>query len=70
MAKKQSKKDDEASGRTTLRLPPPLDAEAAKVVARTGVSLSDLLRQGMVRLVLELRDTGGIRLLTLPPADT
>jgi hypothetical protein len=52
--------------RTTLNLPPELGTEVSALAAETGVSLNDLCRQGLVRMILEKRDTGSVRLLPLP----
>ena len=60
----KSKKDE--ANRTTVTLPADLNAEATKLVSETGVSLSDLCRQGLVRMILERRETGNVRLLPLP----
>jgi len=62
--KKETK--EASANRTTVTLPPELNDEAAKLCGETGVSLSDLCRQGIVRVLLERRETGGVRLLTLP----
>jgi hypothetical protein len=52
--------------RITITLPPELDGEATECCDRTGVSLSDLARQGLVRVLLELRQTGSVKLMQLP----
>jgi hypothetical protein len=52
--------------RTTVSLPAALNKEAETLVAETGISISDLLRQGMIRLLLERREIGAVRLLQLP----
>lgn len=54
--------------RTTVTLPPELTSEAEVLVGETGISISDLLRQGMIRLLLERRENGSVRLLQLPRA--
>lgn len=61
-------KPSKEPNRTTVSLPPELNREASRLVTQTGISLSDLLRQGMIRLLLESRETGSIRLLQLPRA--
>lgn len=61
-------KPSKEPSRTTVSLPPELNHEASQLVDQTGISLSDLLRQGMIRLLLESRETGSIRLLQLPKA--
>jgi metal-responsive CopG/Arc/MetJ family transcriptional regulator len=53
------------SNRITVTLPPELSSEANAVSTETGVSLSDLLRQGMIRLLLERRETGSVKLMQL-----
>lgn len=63
---KPSKKEEPS--RTTVTLPPELNTEATALVSETGISLSDLLRQGMIRLLLEKRESGSVRLLQLPRA--
>jgi hypothetical protein len=60
----KTKRDE--TNRTTVTLPADLNEEAAKLVSETGVSLSDLCRQGLVRMILERRETGNVRLLPLP----
>jgi hypothetical protein len=52
--------------RITVTLPPELNEGGLNLSNETGVSLSDLLRQGMVRLLLERRETGGVKLMQLP----
>lgn len=56
----------EPAARTTVSLAPELNRELNAVVTETGVSASDLFRQGVIRLLLERRETGHIRLLQLP----
>lgn len=53
--------------RYTVSLPEPLEAEVAEFSERTGISVSDLLRQGMVRVVKEKRATGKVEILALEP---
>lgn len=55
--------------RATVTLPPEINDEATDLIQQTGVSISDLCRQGMIRILLERRETGSIRLLQLPPRD-
>jgi hypothetical protein len=55
--------------RITVTLPPELNEGGITLSNETGVSLSDLLRQGMVRLLLERRETGGVKLMQLPRPD-
>lgn len=52
--------------RITITLPDELGDEANEASARTGVSQSDLCRQGIVRILLELRQTGSVTLMQLP----
>ncbi|HRJ10662.1 MAG TPA: ribbon-helix-helix domain-containing protein [Prosthecobacter sp.] len=54
--------------RITVTLPPELDEAASKVSLETGVSISDLMRQGMIRIITERLNTGNVTLLQLPPA--
>lgn len=54
--------------RITVSLPPELGSEANACSDLTGVSLSDLARQGLIRILLELRETGSVTLMQLPPA--
>lgn len=54
------------ANRITVTLPPDLSGEANEVSAETGVSLSDLLRQGMIRILLERRLNGSVQLMQLP----
>lgn len=54
------------ANRTTVTLPDPLQEEVDHIAAETGVSISDLFRQGMIRVAKEMRETGGLRLLKLP----
>lgn len=54
--------------RTTITLPPELNEEALRVCEQTGVSLSDVCRQGIVRILLEMRETGTVKLMQLPRA--
>lgn len=56
----------EAANRITVTLPPELNGEANEVSSETGVSLSDLLRQGMIRILLERRAHGSVKLMQLP----
>lgn len=56
--------------RYTVSLPEPLEAEVAEFSQRTGISVSDLLRQGMVRVVKEKRTTGKVEILALEPMAT
>ncbi len=49
--------------RITVTLPPELEAEAGRLAAETGVSVSDLLRQGMIRVLREREETGGVVLM-------
>jgi len=62
----KSKKDEVR--RATVTLPAELNAEASQLETETGVSLSDLCRQGLVRMIIERRETGNVRLLPLPAA--
>ena len=55
-----------AANRITVTLPPDLNFGAEEVSTETGVSVSDLLRQGMIRILLERRETGGVKLMQLP----
>ena len=55
--------------RITISLPDDLGDEANQACARTGVSLSDLCRQGLVRVLRELRQTGSVKLMQLPKLD-
>lgn len=55
--------------RITVTLPPELNEGGLSLSNETGVSLSDLLRQGMVRLLLERRETGAVKLLQLRRQD-
>lgn len=52
--------------RITVTLPPEIDKEATKLSETTGLSLSDLSRQGMIRVLLEMREKGSMQLLQLP----
>jgi metal-responsive CopG/Arc/MetJ family transcriptional regulator len=54
------------ANRITVTLPPDLSGEANEVSSETGVSLSDLLRQGMIRILLERREAGSVKLMQLP----
>lgn len=54
------------ANRITVTLPPDLSGEANEVSDETGVSLSDLLRQGMIRILLERRTQGSVKLMQLP----
>ena len=38
--------------RITVTLPPEINAEAGEISQETGVSVSDLIRQGMIRLLV------------------
>lgn len=58
-------KKAEAIGRYMTKLPQPLEKALLEVGAKTGVSMSDLLRQGAVRIINEVRQTGGIQLQPL-----
>lgn len=52
--------------RITVSLPAELSGEANQVASETGVSLSDLLRQGIIRILLERRQRGTVQLMKLP----
>lgn len=64
-----SDEPNRTSSRTTVSLPAEINDEATDIVEQTGVSLSDLCRQGMIRILLERRETGSVRLMQLPPRD-
>lgn len=56
------------ANRITVTLPPDLSGPANEVSNETGVSISDLLRQGMIRILLERREHGSVKLMQLPKA--
>ena len=59
-AEKQTKK-------VTTVLPTALSDEAESIVVETGIGLSDLLRQGLIRVVNERRKEGQINLEVYKP---
>lgn len=52
--------------RITITLPPELGGLAQELSAETGVSLSDLCRQGIIRVISERQETGHVVLKQLP----
>ena len=64
--KKDAKAPTAPANRITVTLPPDLSVPANELSLVTGVSTSDLLRQGMIRILLEHRENGGVRLMQLP----
>ncbi|GAA5141291.1 hypothetical protein GCM10023213_25170 [Prosthecobacter algae] len=53
------------AARTTVTLPPELNEPAEALSQETGVSVADLLRQGMIRVISERRQTGKVVLMQL-----
>lgn len=66
MKKPVDAKTPTAANRITVTLPAELNDGAEEVSTATGVSVSDLLRQGMIRILLERQQTGQVKLMQLP----
>jgi hypothetical protein len=56
--------------RYTVTLPPEMDDAVSEFSKETGISISDLARQGLIRVMQEVRREGSARLLKWEPEET